>query len=130
MDTGLRNFIKRDFSNLDLRSDNGQLVENFVFLELLKHSKVWHEFFFWRTPYGAETDFVIKHNQDLFPIEVKYQSIKKPIVPSGLKAFINHYKPKQGFVLTKNFYAQVKYQETKIIFLPAFLTSKIFLFID
>jgi len=130
IDIGMRNFIKQDFSDLDLRSDNGQLVENFVLSELLKYSKVWHKFFFWRTPSGAETDFVIKRDQILFPIEVKFKSFKKPIVPSGLKAFINHYQPKQGFVLTKNFSAKTEYNGCKIIFLPAFLASKIFLYID
>lgn len=130
IDAGMRNFVKRDFSDLDLRPDNGQLIENFVLTELLKHSQVWHEFFFWRTPSGSETDFIIKRNQDLFPVEVKYQTFKKPIVPSGMKAFINLYKPKQGFVLTKNFYSQTEYKGAEITFLPAFLAVKIFQYIN
>ncbi len=127
-DTGLKNSIRHDFSSLDIRPDNGSLVENFVLIELLKYSKVWHEFFFWRTPHGTETDFILKHDQNLFPIEVKYKFFKKPIVPSGLKAFINNYHSqiKAAFVLTKDFYAQTKYNDVTVYFLPAVLTTKIF----
>ncbi len=129
LDTGLRNSIKNDFSNIELRADNGELAENYVFTELLKTAKAWHEFYFWRTPHGAETDFIIRFNNLLFPIEVKFKNLKKAIVPTGLKAFINNYHPEQAFVLTKNFSESTKYNNTKVIFLPIPLASKIFSYI-
>jgi hypothetical protein len=120
-----------DFSDLELRSDNGALVENFVFTELLKYLKVWHELFFWRTPQGTETDFILKRDKNLFPIEVKYKLFKKPIVPSGLKSFINNYQAniKTAFVLTKDFSAQIEFNGITVNFLPVPITAKIFDFI-
>lgn len=125
LDTGLRNFIQKNFSELETRSDAGALIENAVLLELLKNSKVWHNIYFWRTTQGAEVDFIIAKNENLFPIEIKFQSFKKPIVPSGLKAFINIYHPQKGFVLTKDFSATSKYNNCRITFLPYFLAEKI-----
>lgn len=125
LDTGLRNFIQKNFSELTIRPDAGALVENAVFLELLKNSKVWHNIYFWRTAQGTEVDFIIAKDKKLFPIEVKFQSFKKPIVPSGLKAFINIYHPQQGFVLTKDFSATAKYNDCQVFFFPALLTARV-----
>jgi len=125
LDAGLRNFVQKNFAELAIRPDAGSLVENAVFLELLKNSKVWHHLYFWRTAQGTEVDFVIAKDEKLFPIEVKFQPFKKPIVPSGLKAFINIYHPQKGFVLTKDFFATVKYNNCQVSFLPVFLTAKV-----
>ena len=125
LDAGLRNFTQKNFAELAIRPDAGALAENAVFLELLKNSKVWHHLYFWRTAQGAEVDFVIAMDEKLFPIEVKFQSLKKPIVPSGLKAFINTYRSRQGFVLTKDFSAAAEYNGCRITFLPIFLATKI-----
>lgn len=125
LDAGLRNFIQKNFSELEIRPDAGSLIENAIFLELLKNSKVWHHFYFWRTAQGTEVDFIIAKDEKLFPIEVKFQPFKKPIVPSGLKAFINIYHPQQGFVLTKDFFTTVQYNNCQISFFPAFLAAKV-----
>lgn len=127
IDTGLRNFAVKNFNSLITRQDAGALMENFVFLELLKHKKITDELRFWRTPHKTEVDFVVLGEANkITPIEVKYKTYTKPIVPSGLKAFINLYSPRQAFVLTKNFYAVSKYNQCEIYFLPVFLTAKIF----
>lgn len=127
IDTGLRNFAVKNFNSFAKRQDAGLLAENFVFLELLKHKKITDEIRFWRTPYKTEVDFVILGEVGkIIPVEVKYKSFEKPILPSGLKAFINAYSPKQAFVLTKDYYAESKYGGCKTRFLPVFLTAKIF----
>ena len=125
LDAGLRNSIQKNFAELAIRPDTGALIENAVFLELLKNFKVWHHLYFWRTAQGTEVDFVIAKDEKLFPIEVKFQPFKKPIVPSGLKAFINIYHPQQGFVLTKDFYATAEYNNCQVSFLPVFLATKV-----
>ena len=127
IDTGLRNFAIKNFNSLKMRNDTGALIENFVFLELLKYKKITDELRFWRTPHGVEVDFIILGEANsIIPIEVKYKSFSKPIAPSGLKAFINTYSPKRAFVLTKDFYSISKYNKCEIYFLPVFLTAKIF----
>jgi len=129
-DTGLRDFSQKNFAELDIRQDAGSLAENAALTEILKHSKVWHDVYFWRTAQGTEVDFIITKDQQLFPVEVKYGRFQKPIVPSGLKAFINIYSPKRAFTLTKNFSAEIKYKDTEVYFIPLFLASKIFRLID
>ncbi len=127
IDTGLRNFAVKNFNSFAMRQDAGLLAENFAFLELLKHKKITDEIRFWRTPYKTEVDFVILGEAGkIIPVEVKYKSFERPIAPSGLKAFINSYSPKQAFVLTKDFYAESKYGGCEIKFLPVFLAAKIF----
>lgn len=131
IDTGLRNFTVKNFNPFAMRQDAGLLAENFVFLELLKRKKVMDELRFWRTPHGVEVDFIILGEANkITPVEVKYKSFEKPVAPSGLKAFINAYSPKQAFVLTKDFYAVSKYNKCEIYFLPVFLTAKIFTILD
>ncbi|MCD6149925.1 ATP-binding protein [bacterium] len=131
LDTGLRNFAVKNFNSLVTRQDTGSLMENFVFLELLKRKKITDELRFWRTPHKTEVDFVILGEANkIVPVEVKYKSFAKPIAPSGLKAFINLYSPRQAFVLTKDFYAVSKYNQCKTYFLPVFLTAKIFTILD
>jgi len=128
LDTGLRNWILQNFTELDLRQDAGALTENFVFSELYKNLPTAWRIFFWRTRQKTETDFILQQNEKLFPVEVKYKSFQKPIVPSGLKAFINNYQSQIGsaFVLTKDFTAQTKFNGISVQFLPVPLASKIF----
>ncbi len=126
-DTGLRNRAIKNFNELIIRTDNGFLMENFVFLELLKNKSSMNEIYFWRTARGMEVDFVISAEENkLIPVEVKYKPFDRPILPSGIKHFINAYGSKQAFVLTKNFYSSTAYNNCQINFLPVFLTAKIF----
>lgn len=126
LDTGLRNWAVGNFSELELRPDAGALMENFVFAELTKALPVGWQIFFWRTKQKTETDFIVKRDQNLFPVEVKSKPFKKPIVPSGLKAFINNYRAqtKTAFVLTKDFSAQTEYQGVPVYFFPSLLATR------
>jgi predicted AAA+ superfamily ATPase len=124
-DTGLRNFAIKDFKDLELRLDRGALVENAVAMELSKSLSVLQDLHFWRTQAKTEVDFVLENNGDIIPLEVKYQTFKTPKIPSGLKAFIENYKPKDAFVFTKDFTDELNFQHCQIKFLPAFLCSTI-----
>lgn len=125
LDNGLRNWAVKNHGPLDLRSDNGRLMENSVFAELLKHLPLGVEIHFWRTPQGAEVDFVLTAGAKIIPVEVKFQNLEKASVPSGLKAFIERYHPQTAFVLSKNFSGQIEYDNCAIKFLPAFMAAKI-----
>ncbi|MBI2266631.1 MAG: DUF4143 domain-containing protein [Armatimonadetes bacterium] len=75
---------------------------------------------FWRSERGAEVDFILTdHKGNIYPLEVKYQPFPRPKFPSGLRAFIERYKPEMAFVATKDFWATEKLNDTKVIFLPA-----------
>lgn len=121
MDTGLRNLLieQSNQTSLDLRPDKGALVENVIFHEI--QALGW-PIKFWRTKTKAEVDFIISSpNGQIIPLEVKYQPLNKPDVPTGLISFIKTHKPKMAFVVTKNYFEQIKYQSTTIYFIPAAL---------
>lgn len=79
MDLGLRNLILANWQSLELRSDQGTLFENLVFLELYNEDiynlKHYH---FWRTTNQTEIDFIIEDGAGLRAIEAKYSNNKNP----------------------------------------------------
>lgn len=127
LDTGLRNYLIHNFAEPELRADKGMLMENAVYTELLKHLPIGASIHYWRTAQGTEVDFVIRKEQNVIPVEVKYQPFQKPIVPSGLKSFIEQYKPPRAFVMTRDYSARTKYLSCEVLFVPAYFTEKIFL---
>ena len=121
MDTGLRNLLieQSNQTSLDLRPDKGALVENAIFHEL--QALNW-PIKFWRTKTKAEVDFIISSpDGQIIPLEVKYQTLDKSDMPTGLASFIKNHQPKMAFVVTKNYFDQIKYQSTTVYFIPAAL---------
>lgn len=108
-DLGFRNICVNNF-NIN-GSDKGQLYENFVFSELIKINK---NLKYWRSQNGAEVDFIIN---DKIPLEVKSTLIDNRLEKS-LFSFVEKYKPKNGFILSKNFEGKKKIENTNIKFLP------------
>lgn len=117
-DIGLRNSSIKAFNSPDLRSDLGQIVENYVFCMINSVLKTNEEIKFWRTKAGAEVDFVIETNE-VIPIECKFQETSYANIPSGMRAFIQNYKPKQGIVITKDYFDKVEKDRTTVYFFPA-----------
>jgi predicted AAA+ superfamily ATPase len=66
-DTGIRNMVLKNFSELELRLDKGSLMENVVF-KYFSESQTLEDIKFWRKKAGAEIDFVINNKA----YEVKY----------------------------------------------------------
>ena len=79
--------------------------------------------FFWRTQSKKEVDFVISNKNKLLPIEVKYKSFKKAVVPRHLRDFIGQYLPDKAFLITKDFKKKVMLGKTEVFFVPAHLFS-------
>lgn len=79
MDLGLRNLLLANWQPLQLRSDQGALFENLVFLELYNQDiyklKRYH---FWRTTNQTEIDFIVEDGTSLKAIEAKYSNNKNP----------------------------------------------------
>lgn len=126
-DTGLRNLIINNFNSFSTRSDLGEFLENAVYSQISKTKHALHTIHFWRTQSKNEVDFIIrKTEQELLPVEVKYQSFDRPHVPSGLKSFIDDYDPKESFVLTRDYFGQKTYQKTIIHFTPCWAFTPLF----
>ncbi len=75
---------------------------------------------FWRTP-QHEVDIIIKTDNKIIPVEVKYKTqIDKKDIRSIIK-FMEEFGVKQGFVVTKDLLEQEKTGDKEIIFIPAWL---------
>jgi len=117
-DLGLRNYIIGNFNPLEKRTDAGAIVENFVFLGL-RNSFPDETINYWRTIAKAEVDFILRLNEQIIPIEIKYQTFKQPKVSKSLRSFIKTYKPKRAMVVTKDFWNRTKIENTDVMFTPA-----------
>ncbi len=101
-DTGVRNALIGDFSDLESRTDRGSLFENFIISELVKqdsYSDKNFKFYYWRTKQGSEIDMVLEKGNEIIGVEVKYK--RKAIN----KAFKNRYpEAKIRLITADNFY--------------------------
>ena len=75
--------VLKDFRIQELREDKGKLVELVILSEIVKNLSILQEVFYWRTQSKQEVDFVIRHEDMLIPIEVKYQRFSEPEITSG-----------------------------------------------
>jgi len=82
-DNGVRNVLINNFNPLTIRTDIGQLWENYLFIERMKkrdYQKIYSNIYFWRTHDRQEIDLIEERGGKLFGIEFKWQA-KKPRVP-------------------------------------------------
>lgn len=91
MDLGIRNSLIAQFNGLSQRNDAGQLWENFVFIERLKHrtyQSIYANMYFWRTYNQQEIDLVEERDGRLHGYEMKWSTAKAPNPPaSWLEAY-------------------------------------------
>lgn len=83
MDIGLRNALIRNFNPLKLRSDVGDLFENWVIIEKIKAANIFEKpanFYFWRTYDQQEIDLIEERDGKLLGYEIKWKSkaVKSP----------------------------------------------------
>jgi predicted AAA+ superfamily ATPase len=114
IDTGLKNAVSFKFSE-----DIGRLVENMVFLEILRRGK---EVFFWKNKNQQEVDFIIKDG--LKPIQliqvcwdIKNEKTKKREI-EGLLSAMEEFKLKKGLILTEDYEEIEKYNQKEIRYKP------------
>ncbi len=92
-DNGLRNAIVRNFNPLGIRNDVGQLWENFIISERMKHIQnkvILANQFFWRTHYQQEIDYIEEREGKLYAYEIKWKTQKKYRTPAAFrKAYPN-----------------------------------------
>jgi len=89
-DLGIRNSILKDFRPASDREDRGAIFESYVLLELLPRLAPSMDLRFWRTKKKEEVDFVLIHDRQPTPIEVKSR-LDRPAPPAGVLAFCRRY---------------------------------------
>ncbi|MBI4600004.1 ATP-binding protein [Candidatus Uhrbacteria bacterium] len=99
-DLGVRNMIIKNFNDLSLRNDTGDLWENFCILERLKHLEYAGSAvntFFWRTYDQKEIDYIEERGGTLNAYECKWGDGKKVKEP---KEFLSTYEGSSFEVVT------------------------------
>lgn len=85
MDNGIRNALISNFAPLHLRTDVGQLWENYINAERKKrnhYSRYYAHEYFWRTHTKQEIDRIEEFDGQLFAFEYKWSESKKSKVPT------------------------------------------------
>lgn len=103
-DNGIRNAVVNQFSPLELRSDTGQLWENFLIsgrLKMLSNSGVHLNRYFWRTSAQQEIDLIEESEGKLKAFEMKWNADKKVLIT---RAFTNAYPNAETFGITPGNY--------------------------
>lgn len=130
IDNGFRNQALNNFSSLQNRTDNGLLLQSAIFQELYKfkiQNFINIDIHYWRTKGGAEVDFVLYKNEELFiPIEVKYRNMDSFSISRGFRSFIQAYQPKLGIIITKDLSGQAVFEKINIHFIPFSDLKKLF----
>lgn len=83
VDVGLRNALIRNFNTLNMRSDAGELFENWFIMEKIKAANNFEKtanFYFWRTYDQQEIDLIEERGGKLWGYEMKWKnkSVKAP----------------------------------------------------
>jgi len=93
VDTGIRNAVIRNFNKFSLRSDAGDLFENWFIMEKIKKSANQREFpnfYFWRTYDQQEIDLIEENKGKLIGYECKFSAKKEVRAPKDwVKAYPN-----------------------------------------
>jgi len=102
-DTGIRNALINNFNALNLRTDVGNLWENFMISERIKHNnsrEIDANMYFWRTTQKQEIDYVEERRGILSAFEFKWKkdSFKKP------KVFVDAYPGSSVELVNKDSY--------------------------
>lgn len=104
-DLGIRNAVINDFSVFETRNDKGALFENFIvnqFIAKNNYKDLFQNLYFWRTSNQQEVDLVIKKNQEIKALEIKWNSKK---MKNKSLAFTNKYPTHQfAGIHSQNFY--------------------------
>lgn len=124
-DSGIINFILGNFGRIEHRQNLGSYVENFVFNEIIKYKPIQYEIYFWRTKLGTEIDFILQGNDEIIPIEVKWQNLTKPVIPKNIISFMGMHKNiKRAVVATKHFSGKVQKDNAVVYFIPVIILNK------
>jgi hypothetical protein len=114
IDNGVRNRLLHDFKPLDLRTDKGAALENWVFTELWKSLPDGGTLHFWRSSSGAEVDFVIVRGELIVAVEVKAEKLGRATIPRGARSFVDAYSPRALFLVNAGLAASERLNDTDV----------------
>lgn len=93
-DVGIRNALINQFNALDLRSDVGQLWENFAIAQSIIHDRnmgIRYNYYFWRTYDGAEIDLIKEKDGVFHAFECKWSQKRRARIPSSFASLYPHH---------------------------------------
>lgn len=100
-DVGVRNALINNFNPPSLRTDIGELWENFIIAEMWKRKRTEKRHlshYFWRTHTQKEIDYIEDYDGILHAYEIKWNERKVPKIP---KVFMEAYPEHTFDVITK-----------------------------
>lgn len=119
LDPGLRNFLLGIQQPEKQPEDFGFLFQQLVYRLLEEHFRdSVASIHYWRTQNQAEVDFVINIGMNLIPVEVKATPMKQPNIGRSLRSFIEHYQPKEAWVINRSLREKVQMDSTTVWFRP------------
>jgi uncharacterized protein len=133
-DTGiLRHYREAALPAIDLidsigaeqRKPLGGIIENQVAIELARQSTELHG---WKkSPSGMEIDFIIRHGDNLLPIECKVSTKIKKTHMKGILSYLRLYNQKKGIVVSLSPYESIQLDGGfEIVNLPLYMAERIF----
>ncbi|MCL2650708.1 MAG: ATP-binding protein [Candidatus Azobacteroides sp.] len=91
-DTGIRNSLISNFSQIEMRDDRGALWENFLVAERMKkmhYNEIWANSYFWRTKYQQEIDYIEEKDATISAFEFKWNVKKQPKINFAFRTSYN-----------------------------------------
>ncbi len=114
VDCGLRNQLAGGLTAWEERGDQGPLLENWVFSELVKGLPLDHSVHFWRSTSGAEVDFVVVGPDRIRAVEVKAGALGRPKVPRAVRSFVRAYGPERLVIVNTGLEAEGEIEGTPV----------------
>lgn len=109
-DLGLRRLAAEEQTSLPQKY-LGNLFEQFIGLELIRWSRLQNlkiSLHFWKDPSGPEIDWMLRHNDKLLPIEVKWTNTPSFRDAKHLELFLReHPKISRGYVVCRVSHNQI-----------------------
>ena len=121
VDLGLRNLLLNKWGTLTESGDFGFVFQNLVY-HMLRAKYPNTPVKYWRTVDKSEVDFIVEDESrgGIFPVEVKYGSLRRPEVTRSLRSFIEKYQPKETWVVNMSLDHVVQIGETSVRFVPLY----------
>ena len=121
VDLGLRNLVLNKWGTLTEPSDFGFVFQNLVY-HMLCAKYPGTPVKYWRTVDKAEVDFVVEDESrgGIFPVEVKFGSLRRPEVTRSLRSFIEKYQPQEAWVVNMTLDHVEQIGTTAVRFIPLY----------
>jgi uncharacterized protein len=121
IDLGLRNLVLNKWGTISEPIDSGFVFQNLVY-HILCEKYPGIPVKYWRTTDRAEVDFVVEDASrgGIFPVEVKFSSLRRPEITRSLRSFIEKYQPKEAWVVNMGLDHIEQIGSTLVRFVPLY----------